>query len=110
MRFDLAANLRHTRISPMRTVWTFNSAIQIMFGRDAVKQLGDIATRLRAKKALIVTDPILEKAGLLERTRQPLVAAGLNVTAFTRGQPEPAMKAALASYEIAISLQPAAPC
>jgi alcohol dehydrogenase class IV len=90
----------------MRTVWTFHSAVQIMFGRDAVKQLGDIATRLRAKKALIVTDPILEKAGLLERTRQPLVAAGLDVTAFTGGEPEPSMKAALACYEMAKTFRP----
>jgi alcohol dehydrogenase class IV len=90
----------------MRTVWTFHSAVQIMFGRDAVKQLGDIAIRLRAKKALIVTDPILEKAGLLERTRQPLVAAGLDVTAFTGGEPEPSMKAALACYEMAKTFRP----
>jgi alcohol dehydrogenase class IV len=90
----------------MRTVWTFHSAVQIMFGRDAVKQIGDIATRLRARKALIVTDPILEKAGLLERARQPLVAAGLSVTAFTGGEPEPSMKAALACYEMAKMFQP----
>ena len=90
----------------MRTVWTFHSAVQIMFGRDAVKQLGDIATRLRAKKALIVTDPILEKAGLLERTRQPLVAADLNVTAFTGGEPEPSMRAAVACYDMAKAVQP----
>ena len=90
----------------MRTVWTFHSAVQIMFGRDAVKQLGDIATRLKAKRALIVTDPILDKAGLLERARQPLTAAGLEVAAFTGGEPEPSMKAALACYDMAKSFQP----
>ena len=90
----------------MRTVWTFHSAVQIMFGRDAVKQLGDIATRLKAKRALIVTDPILDKAGLLERVRQPLTAAGLEVAAFTGGEPEPSMKAAIACYDMAKSFQP----
>ena len=90
----------------MRTVWTFHSAVQIMFGRDAVKQLGDIATRLRAKQVLIVTDPILEKAGLLERVQQPLLAAGLNVAAFTGGEPEPSMQAALACYDMAKTFQP----
>jgi alcohol dehydrogenase class IV len=90
----------------MRTVWTFHSAVQIMFGQDAVKQLGDIATRLKAKRALIVTDPILEKAGLLERARQPLAAAGLEVAAFTGGEPEPSMKAALACYDKAKAFQP----
>jgi alcohol dehydrogenase class IV len=90
----------------MRTVWTFHTAQSIVFGRDAVRQLGDIATRLRAKKALIVTDAILDKAALLERARQPLVAAGLNVAAFTGGEPEPSMKAAVACFEQAKAFQP----
>ena len=32
----------------MRETWTFHSAGQLLFGRNAVKQLGDVATRLRA--------------------------------------------------------------
>jgi alcohol dehydrogenase len=90
----------------MRTVWTFHSAVQIMFGQDAVKQLGDIANRLKAKRALIVTDAILDKAGLLDRTRQPLAAAGLEVAAFTGGEPEPSMRAAVACYDMAKTFQP----
>lgn len=90
----------------MRTVWSFHIAHSVIFGQNAVAQLGDIATRLRAKKALIVTDTILEKAGLLERVRQPLTAAGLTVSAFTGGEPEPSMRAGLACYEQAKSFQP----
>ena len=90
----------------MRTVWTFHTAAQIVFGRGAVNQLGEIATRLRAKRALIVTDPILVKAGLLERARQPLADAGLEVAAFTGGEPEPSMKAAVACFEQAKTFQP----
>src|SRR5436305_888763 len=70
----------------MRTVWTFNIAQQVVFGQNAVLQLGEIATRLRAKTALIVTDPILKKAGLLDRATAPLTAAGLKVAAFTAGE------------------------
>src|SRR5471032_1497876 len=77
-----------------------------MFGQNAVQQLGDIANRLKAKRALIVTDAILDKAGLLDRTRQPLAAAGLEVAAFTGGEPEPAMKAAVACFELAKTFQP----
>lgn len=90
----------------MRTVWTFHTAQSIIFGQGAVRQLGEVATRLRAKRALIVTDAILEKAGLLERVRQPLVAAGLAVAAFTGGEPEPSMKAALACHEQATAFGP----
>jgi alcohol dehydrogenase len=90
----------------MRTVWTFHSAPSIVFGRDAVKQLGDIANRLRAKKALIVTDPVLERAGLLERVRLPLAEAGITVSAFTGGEPEPSMRAGVACYEQAKAFGP----
>jgi alcohol dehydrogenase class IV len=90
----------------MRTVWTFHIAQSVVFGQNAVLQLGEIATRLRAKKALIVTDPILDKAGLLERVKIPLVEAGVNVAAFTGGEPEPSMKAALACFDMAKSVQP----
>src|SRR5471032_2961873 len=77
-----------------------------MFGQNAVQQLGDIANRLKAKRALIVTDAILDKAGLLDRVRQPLAAAGLEVAAFNGGEPEPSMKAALACYDKAKAFQP----
>ncbi len=90
----------------MRTVWTFHIAQSVVFGQGAVKQLGEIAVRYQAKRALIVTDPILDKAGLLEQTRQPLIAAGLQVSAFTGGEAEPSMTAALACYEAAKAFQP----
>jgi alcohol dehydrogenase class IV len=90
----------------MRETWTFHSAGQILFGRNAVKQLGELATRLRAKRALIVTDPVLEKAGLLERVRVPLAEAGLAVEAFTGGEPEPSMRAADACIVVARTFKP----
>ena len=90
----------------MRETWTFHSAGQIVFGRNAVHQLGDIARRLRARRVLIVTDTILERAGTLERTRRPLAEAGLDVSAFTGGEPEPSMRAARACYETARSFGP----
>src|SRR5262245_36353035 len=90
----------------MRTTWTFNSAGQIVFGRDAVNQLGEIACGLRAKQVLIVTDTVLEKTGTLERVRKPLTAAGLEVSAFTGGEPEPSMRAALACLDMARSARP----
>ena len=90
----------------MRTVWTFHSAGQIVFGRDAVHQIGDIAARLRGKRALIVTDPILEKAGLVDKVREPLLKAGLHVAVFNGGEPEPSMKAAVACTDMARSVQP----
>jgi alcohol dehydrogenase class IV len=78
----------------LRTTWTFHSAGQLLFGREAVRQVGEVAQRLGARRVLLVTDPILSAAGLAERVRGPLAACGLAFETFTGGQPEPSMRAA----------------
>src|SRR5262245_33446580 len=78
----------------MRTVWTFHSAGALVFGRGAVGELGDFARRMNARRALIVTDPILVKAGLADAVSKPLGDAGLAVDTFDGGEPEPSMRAA----------------
>src|SRR5262245_39525753 len=90
----------------MRTTWTFHSANQIVFGRDAVFQLGDVAARLGTKRVLVVTDPILQKAGVLERVLEPLHKGNLAVESFTGGEPEPSMRAAEACLAQAKSFRP----
>jgi alcohol dehydrogenase len=90
----------------VRETWTFHTATQLVFGRNAVRQLGEIAQRLRARRALIVTDAVLEKVGLLERVRQPLAEAGLTLETFTGGEPEPSLRAALACYEVGQRFRP----
>ncbi|HYT89927.1 MAG TPA: iron-containing alcohol dehydrogenase [Gemmataceae bacterium] len=90
----------------MRTVWTFHSAGQLVFGRNAAKQLGDITTRLDARRVLIVTDPILVKVGLADSIREPLAAAGLSLEIFPGGEPEPSMRAAEACVAMARQFKP----
>jgi len=88
------SNRPRTTDHGLRTTWTFHSAGQLLFGRDAVRQVGEVAAQLGAKRVLIVTDPILSAAGLAERVRQPLAARGLALETFTGGEPEPSMGAA----------------
>jgi alcohol dehydrogenase len=90
----------------MRTTWTFHSAGQLVFGRDAVLQLGEVAGRMGAKRALIVTDANLVKAGLEQRAREPLVAADLVVQTFSGGEPEPSFRAAEACLDTARQFRP----
>jgi alcohol dehydrogenase class IV len=78
----------------MRTTWTFHSAGQLLFGRHAVRQLGEVAGRLRARRILIVTDPLLLKAGLVEQVHVPLSEGGVVVEIFSGGEPEPSLRAA----------------
>ena len=90
----------------MRETWTFHSAGQIIFGRGAAGQLGEVAQRMRAKRLLIITDPILTRTGILERVQAPLTQAGLTVEAFTGGEPEPSLKAAWACHEMSKIFKP----
>jgi alcohol dehydrogenase class IV len=78
----------------MRTTWTFHSAGQLLFGRNAAQQLGEVATRLHLRRILIVTDPVLVKAGVAERVHIPLSEAGVRIEVFSEGEPEPSLRAA----------------
>jgi alcohol dehydrogenase class IV len=90
----------------MRTTWSFHSATQLVFGRDAVRQLGDIAVRQGIKRALIVTDPTLLTAGLVERVHAALSEDGIVVEIFSGGEPEPSLQAAAASIAAARHFRP----
>jgi alcohol dehydrogenase class IV len=90
----------------MRTTWTFHSAGQLIFGRHATQQLGDVVSRLGARRVLIVTDPILVKAGLVEPVHVPLSEAGVAVEVFSGGEPEPSTRAADAAVAMGRDFRP----
>lgn len=80
----------------MRETWSFYSAGHLLFGPNAVRELGTICQRLRLKRVLLVTDTILEKAGLVDAVIRPLAEAGILVDVFNGGEPEPSFRAAAA--------------
>src|SRR5437764_740521 len=88
----------------VRTTWTFHSAGQLLFGAGATRQLGEVVARLGARRVLLVTDPVLRRAGLLDQVKEPL--AGLSVEAFTEGEPEPSLRAAQACIGLARQFRP----
>ncbi len=89
-----------------RETWMFHSAGTLLFGRNAARQLGDVARRLGGKRALVVTDPVLVKAGLVERVRGPLEEASVTVEVFPGGEPEPSLRAAEACTAAARQFKP----
>lgn len=90
----------------MRTTWTFHIAGQLLFGRHAVRQLGELAVQRGVKRALIVTDPILLKTGLVEPVHASLIEEAVAVEIFSGGEPEPSLRAAHACIEAARSFRP----
>ena len=78
----------------MRTTWTFHSASQLFFGENSTRHLSEVAMELRLKRVLLVTDPVLVSAGIVDPVLGSLSEAGVNVELFTGGEPEPSLKAA----------------
>jgi alcohol dehydrogenase class IV len=78
----------------MRTVWSFHTAQQFLFGRGAASELGEVARRLGASRVLVVTDPVLLKTGLIDAVHAPLSVGGVVVEIFAEGEPEPSLHAA----------------
>lgn len=80
----------------MGATWTFHSAGQIVFGPGAINQLGEVATRLGVRSAQLISDGVLDKAGIVEKARLPLRQAGIEVLVDLGGEPEPTWAAAMA--------------
>jgi alcohol dehydrogenase class IV len=78
----------------MRTTWTFHTSGQLLFGQHSVRQLGEVAARLRAKRIFVVTDATLVQAGVVEQVHVPLSESGILVEVFSGGEPEPSFRAA----------------
>jgi alcohol dehydrogenase class IV len=62
-------------------VLQFSSPTKVLLGADALDQLGVHLLRL-GKRALVVTDPGVASAGLVDFVRTPLDAAGIECTVF----------------------------
>ena len=77
----------------MRTTWNFNTAGQLVFGRNAVDQIGDRVRQMGARRVLLVTDQTLLDAGLVDRVSAPLRAADVTLEVFAGGSPEPPLHA-----------------
>lgn len=90
----------------MRTTWSFQSAGRIVFGAHAAGQTGDIARSLGAARALLITDRVLIGAGLAGPIQDSLETAGLAVTLYDGGEPEPSLRAALECQALAAETAP----
>jgi alcohol dehydrogenase class IV len=77
----------------------FRTTKRIIFGLGAVEKLGPEAQLLKAKKALIVTDPGIVQSGLLGAIEKPLQDAGIPFTYFNEVEPDPRIEIVEKSVE-----------
>ncbi|MEO1993725.1 MAG: iron-containing alcohol dehydrogenase, partial [Planctomycetaceae bacterium] len=89
-----------------RTTWDFYSAGRVVFGCGAVDRLGALSLRIGTQHALVVTDQGLASCGAVDRVQQSLLAAGVRVSVFDGGEPEPSVDAAIAAVKCAHEVQP----
>ena len=93
-------------IEAMRTTWTFHNAGELLFGRGAIAQLGEVAQRMNARRALVITDKTLVDAGLVDQVSAPLADAGVQVEVFDGGTPEPPFHAVNDAVAMAGDVKP----
>jgi alcohol dehydrogenase class IV len=79
---DIGAIKTHVFLSPNR----------ILFGIDAVKGLAAEVKQLGGGKVLVVTDPGVVGAGLVEAIKDSLDSEGISFSVFDKVEPEPAAR------------------
>ncbi len=62
---------------------------QVEYGPDVHEHIGQVAKSMGCHKALIVTDPNLMKAGIVDKIARPLKAEGIDVEIFAEVNTEP---------------------
>jgi alcohol dehydrogenase len=67
----------------------YRARTRLVFGLNAVEQVGELARELQAKKILLVTDPGIVDAGHAEHVRQFLESAKIKVTLFGKARENP---------------------
>jgi alcohol dehydrogenase class IV len=77
----------------------FRTTRRILFGLGAVEKIGTEAQLLKAKKVLIITDPGVIQAGLLEGVEKSLQSAGIPFALFDGVEPDPRIEVVKKSVE-----------
>ncbi len=90
----------------MPSTWRFSTAGEILFGQNAAQQIGAEARFRNLSRALIVTDPNMVKAGLVDVIRASLDQSQIAVEVFDGGVPEPGTRTVSAAVDAARGFKP----
>lgn len=90
----------------MRSTWNFFSGQQLIYGQGSAAGVCGIASRIGARRVLVVTDPVVQSFGLLDSTLEALGSAGADVEVFAEGVVEPSTETAADAATIAKGFDP----
>ncbi|MDI3535147.1 MAG: hypothetical protein PWQ82_1512 [Thermosediminibacterales bacterium] len=79
----------------------FRMKTNVVYGNNAVDNTGVYVRELKGTRVLIVTDPGIKKAGLLERLEKTLKEADINYTVFDEVVPNPPIEVVEKGIEVA---------
>ncbi len=85
---------------------SFNAVRRIVHGFGALQDLGGEIKRLGGSRVLIITDPGIKGAGILDAARQVVENAGFTCGAFAEVESDPRVEVVAASLEAAKTFQP----
>jgi len=85
---------------------SFNTVRRIVSGCGCLESVGDEIKRLAGKKVLVVTDPGIKAAGLLDLMAKALEGADIPYQFFTEVEPDPKIEVVTASLEAAKAFGP----
>jgi alcohol dehydrogenase class IV len=83
----------------MEKLSLFRTTRRILFGLGAVEKIGTEAQLLKAKRVLIITDPGVIQAGLLESVEKSLQSVNLPFVIFDGVEPDPRIEVVEKSVE-----------
>lgn len=74
----------------MRTTWNSFANNRLLFGVGAINSLGSVVSRLQGKRVLIITDPVMESLGFIDRAKD---AISSDFSVYAGGEIEPSTDA-----------------
>ena len=74
----------------MRSTWNSFANNRLLFGPGALDSLGSIVSRLQGKRVMIITDPVMESLGIIERTKDSVDG---EISIYAGGKIEPSTEA-----------------
>ncbi|MCU0559706.1 MAG: iron-containing alcohol dehydrogenase, partial [Desulfobacterales bacterium] len=85
---------------------SFETVRRTVFGYGAVENLPEEIQRVKGARVLVVTDPGIKAAGVLEQVTRVLAAAKTEFSVFADVEPDPKVEVALAAAEAAKAYRP----